>query len=103
MATAFFVGETHRKNTYGKAIHALYSYDLINRRKVELVSGVDAMEIFYGEKENDEINFQPISNTLDFSAIRLIKIVLSLSNENSFKKEILHMKKDIIIFLRELA
>lgn len=105
VATVFFVGETHRKNTDGNAIHALYSYDLIRHRKVELVSGVDAIEIFYGEKDDDHnINFNPVSNTIDFSSIHLIKIVLSLSNEDApFKKEILHLKKNMIIFLRELA
>lgn len=107
VATAFFVGETHRKNAYGKAIHALYSYDLINRRKIELVSGVDAMDVFYAEQDSDdhEINFNPVSTTIDSLSIRLIKIVLLLSNEDSLfsKKEILHTKKEILIFLRELA
>ncbi len=102
---AFFIAKTSRKNQSSQPIKALYSYDFIHQRKTELVAGVEAMEFFYVDSDNDENQktFKPLTNTVDLVNLRLIKIILSLSSENPVvnAKERLHKKHEVLIYLRE--
>jgi hypothetical protein len=106
IAKAFFVQRTGRKNRYGQPIKALYSYDVIHHCKTEWITGVEAMKVFYAMVNGDDssVVFQPFSSEkIDLSALRLIKIVLSMSTEGNWPTGAVERKtQEILISLREL-
>lgn len=72
-STIYYVGDTQRKNAKGRPIYALYSTDL-NGRTLELVEGVEKMEVFYGSFIEGALVYQKAQEVLDWYTIASVKV-----------------------------
>lgn len=72
-STIYYVGDTQRKNAKGRLIYALYSTDL-NGRTLELVEGVEKIEIFFGSFTEGALDYQKAQEISDWSAIVSVRI-----------------------------
>lgn len=72
-STIYYVGDTHRKNSKGSDIYALYSTDF-NGRTLELIEGVEKIEIAYGRFINGELVYQKAQEVSDWYAIVSVRL-----------------------------
>jgi len=88
--TNYFIEKTTRKDEMGIPIYALYRQDTTVRpfKKIELVEGVNTMEIKYAVLENHQLVEYPIDKITDWSNVRGFSIKLLFS---SFDK--IHLEK----------
>lgn len=72
-STVYYVGDTRRKNTKGKTIYALYATDF-NGRTLELVEGVEKLEIVYGSFIEGALIYQKAHEVTDWYAIVSVRL-----------------------------
>ncbi len=75
----FYVGNTGRMNSNGYPIEALYSTDL-NNRTLELIEGVEYLQVFYGIKNGNTIKYYPADNVVDWHQVVRVKVALLLNS-----------------------
>lgn len=72
-STIYYVGGTQRKNSRGRQIYALYSTDL-NGRTLELVEGVEKIEVLYGSFIEGALVYQKTHQVSNWYAIVSVKM-----------------------------
>ena len=93
--TNYFIEKTTRKDQMGMPIYALYRQDTTSRpfKKIELVEGVNAMEIKYAVFENHQLVEYPIDKITDWFNVKGVSIKLLWS---SFDK--IHLEKTEYVY-----
>ena len=84
----FYVGDTGRVNANGHPIEALYCTDL-NDRTMELIEGVEFLQVSYGLKENIH-QFLSADKVTNWQSVAKIRVSLLL---NSIEDGLLEPKK----------
>ena len=94
--THYFVEKTLRKDERGIPIYALYRQEMTARpfKKIELVEGVNKMEINYAVLENHQLVEYPIEKITDWSTVRGVSIKLVFS---FFDK--MHLEKSEYVYV----
>lgn len=91
----YFVSDTHRKNSKGRPIYALYRKPLGGERE-ELIAGVSSMTVQYGvaTKNYRNVSHYVSANTVhDWKQIKSVSINLLLNYINTIK--VVHLYVDL--------
>ncbi len=102
-SVVYYVKDSGRKDSQGNAVYALYQFDpnwhdsggTITGRELELVEGVENLQLLYGQRRDDgNVNFLPADDSnLDFANVEALRIgllvaaaepVLTESDESSY-------------------
>ncbi len=75
----YYIGNTHRVNSNGQQVDALYMSDF-NGRTLELVEGVEQMKILYGVSDGNKIHYVTQENVSDWLAIVKVRVSLLLTS-----------------------
>lgn len=75
----YFTQETTRKSERGRPVFALYMKNT-QKNKIELVEGIDEMQIQYDVDEEGEIVSLPADQIKDWSQVLALEIKISLSS-----------------------
>ncbi len=84
-----YVGNTARVNANGHPIDALYSTDL-NGRTLELIEGVEFLQVFYGIKNDNTVKYYPAEKVTQWNRVIKVRVSLLL---NSIEDGLLIPKK----------
>ncbi|MBL4868596.1 MAG: PilW family protein [Pseudomonadales bacterium] len=82
VSNTYFVGDTGRTNTQGGTINALYRLEVDGTVPVELIEGVDNMQLLFGQRlSNGNLRYLAADDTdIDWTAIEIIKLSLLISS-----------------------
>lgn len=72
-STIYYIGDTHRKNSKGNVVYALYSTDF-NGRTLELIEGIEKIEMSYGSFIEGELVYQNSQEVSDWYAIVSVRL-----------------------------
>ncbi|MBB5322164.1 PilW family protein [Marinobacter oulmenensis] len=77
--TSYWTGDTGRTDQNGNAIFALYQNGL------EVVSGVERLQVLYGVRDDDNVQFQDAENmgNDDWNSVDMVQLGLLVSDEQS--------------------
>lgn len=79
--TTYFIDNTNRKDDRGRKIYALYQKKLGGQRE-ELIPNIFEMEVWYGVKQNNRLNYFAASKIQNWLLVHSVKLKLILENNN---------------------
>ncbi len=77
----YFIGKTNRQDEHHQAIYALYRF-AEGGRKMELVEGIDNMQVRYFEKTNSHWVMNSADQVSDWSQVKAVDITLQIQNKS---------------------
>ncbi|MBV1883144.1 MAG: PilW family protein [Pseudomonadales bacterium] len=82
ISNTYFVGDTGRTNAQGDNVNALYLLEADATDPLELIEGVDNMQLLFGQRlSNGNLRYLAADNTdIDWTAIEIVKLSLLISS-----------------------
>lgn len=95
-STLYYIGDTHRTNSIGDPVYALYTLDLYGRH-LERVEGVEDMVIEYGIKLKQSLHFMPLNAVRDWKQVVAVKVKVLFSSIEAYQTVYARKQSDRVL------